>query len=68
MKTAMKKKYISPVLVCLMMSGRESLMTASGVLPTQVFDDETASGDESLSRRQPHSVWDDEDSEEEEEY
>lgn len=63
----MKKEYISPTLVCLMMSGRESLMAASGE-PTQLIDNETAGGNESLSRRRSRKVWDDEEVEEDEEY
>lgn len=60
----MKKTYIQPSLVSMLIRTDHSLLAASGeVTPTVMIDDETADGDESLSRRH-RNVWDDEEEEE----
>lgn len=60
----MKKTYIQPSLVSMLIKTDYSILAASGeVMPTTIIDDETADGDESLSRRN-RNVWDDEEEEE----
>ena len=56
----MKKTYLQPLTEWHTLSLSAELLTASGdTLPRNLYDDETADGDESLSRRR-RSVWDDE--------
>ena len=60
----MKKTYIQPSLVSMLIKTDYSILAASGeVMPTTIIDDETANGNESLSRRN-RNVWDDEEDEE----
>lgn len=61
----MKKTYIQPSLVSMLIKTDYSILAASGeVMPTTIIDDETADGSESLSR-QNRNIWDDEEEEEE---
>ncbi|MBP3788559.1 MAG: hypothetical protein J6I52_02970 [Prevotella sp.] len=60
----MKKTYIQPGLTSMLIKTDYSILAASGeVMPTTIIDDETADGNESLSRRN-RNVWDDEEEEE----
>lgn len=54
----MKKFYIHPDVLILETHTGGELLSASGSQPTSIFDDETADGDESLSRRGSFSLWD----------
>lgn len=58
----MKKRYEMPTTVCLQIKYANALMAGSA---DHLFD-ETAGGDESLSRIMPRSIWDDEEEGEEE--
>lgn len=68
----MKKIYIKPCLASMAIRINHSLLGASGsvtppvVIPTTIIEDETADGNESLSRLN-RDDWDDEEYEEEEE-
>lgn len=57
----MKQEYKAPITECYDIKFVHSLLSASdsGSLPSEIYDDETAGGNESLSRRN-YSVWDDE--------
>lgn len=60
----MRKKYITPNFVSIVIGTHHTLLAASGeVMPTTIIDDETADGDESLSRRN-WNIWDGEEEEE----
>lgn len=63
----MKKSYVKPHTACWEINCSQHLMVASGEeeLPTTLYDD-TADGDESLSRKESYDLWvDDEDLDEE---
>ena len=55
----MKKSYIQPNVRSLGIRTDGVLLSASDSQPTSIIDDETADGDESLSRRGSFSLWDD---------
>ena len=55
----MKKSYIQPDVRSLGIRTDGVLLSASDSQPTSIIDDETADGNESLSRRGSFSLWDD---------
>ena len=59
----MKRSYVKPHTACWELTCSQHLMVTSEQeeLPTTLYDDETADGDESLSRKESYDLWADDD-------